>query len=199
MTDMKDITKGSTTKGEITEEKTLSSVMIYEGAILNLRRDKVTVRDGRTSYREIVEHGGGVIILGVTKDGRIPMIRQYRKPAEQVMLELPAGKLEKGEDPARAAIREYKEETGYTVGRIRFISEFYTTVGYSEEILKVYFADDLEAGDTDFDYGESIETEEYLPEALYELFDAGEINDGKTLIALLLFRNQATSTVACSR
>ena len=172
------------------EEKTLSSEMVYEGAILNLRRDKVTVRDGRTSYREIVEHSGGVIILGVTQDGKIPMIRQYRKPAGQVMLELPAGKLEKGEDPAEAALREFREETGYTAGSIRWAGEFYTTVGYSEEILHVYFADDLEAGNTDFDENESIDTELFAPELLYEKIDAGELNDGKTLIALLLYRNQ---------
>ena len=183
----------------IIEEKTLASEMIYEGAILNLRRDKVTVKDGRTSYREIVEHNGGVIILGVTPEGRIPMIRQYRKPAEQAIFELPAGKLEKGEDPREAALREFREETGYTAGCIRYVTAFYTTVGYSEEILHVYFAEDLRAGDTDFDENESIEVEEYLPEELYRLIDAGEMNDGKTLIAILLYKNQATSTVACSR
>ena len=179
------------------EEKTLSSEMLYEGAILNLRRDKVTIKDGRTSYREIVEHGGGVLILGVTKEGLIPMIRQYRKAAEQVMFELPAGKLEKGEDPAEAALREFKEETGYTAGRIRHVAQFYTTVGYSEELLHVFFAEDLTAGDTDFDAGESIETEEYPPEELYRLIEAGEMNDGKTMLALLLYKNYATSTVAC--
>ena len=173
--------------------------MIYEGKILNLRRDKVTIKDGGTSYREIVEHGGGVVILGITKEGKIPMIRQYRKPAKQVIFELPAGKLEKGEDPKEAALREFKEETGYTAGNIRHICAFYTTVGYSEELLHLFFADDLTPGDTDFDDNESIEIEEYLPETLYELIEAGGINDGKTLVGLLLYRSQATSTVACIR
>ena len=180
-----------------TEEKTLSSERLYEGAILNLRKDKVTVKDGRTSYREIVEHNGGVVILGVTKEGLIPMIRQYRKPAGQVMLELPAGKLEKGEDPKEAALREFKEETGYTAEKIRYITKFYTTLGYSEEILYLYFAEGLEPGDTDFDDNESIDIEEYPPEALYRLIEADEINDGKTLVGLLLYRNYLTSTVAC--
>jgi len=178
----------------ITEEKTLSSERIYEGAILNLRKDKVTVKDGRTSYREIVEHPGGVVILGVTPDGRIPMIRQYRKAAENVMLELPAGKLEKGEDPAEAALREFREETGYTAGRIRRAAAFYPTVGYSEEILHVFFAEELVAGDTDFDENESIDIEEFAPEELYKLIDDGEMNDGKTLIALLLYRNRIANT-----
>jgi ADP-ribose pyrophosphatase len=183
----------------ITEEITLSSQMIYEGKILNLRRDKVTIKDGGTSYREIVEHNGGVIILGITNEGKIPMIRQYRKPAKQIMFELPAGKLEKDEDPGEAALREFKEETGYSAESIRHISSFYPTVGYSEEVLHLYFAEDLTAGQTDFDENESIEIEEYLPETLYELIATGEINDGKTLLALLLYRNMATSTVACIR
>jgi len=175
----------------IVEEKTLSSEILYEGAILNLRKDRVTVKEGRTSYREIVEHNGGVIILGVTPEGRIPMIRQYRKPAEQVMFELPAGKLEKDEDPTEAALRELKEETGYIAGSIRHVSAFYPTVGYSEEILHIFFADDLTAGETEPDDNESIDVELYTPDELYELIDRGEMNDGKTMLALLLYRHRA--------
>jgi len=181
----------------VVEEKTLSSEMIYEGAILNLRKDKVTVKEGRTSYREIVEHDGGVIILGVTPEGKIPMIRQYRKPAEQVMFELPAGKLEKGEDITEAALREFKEETGYTADSIRLVSSFYPTVGYSEEVLHIFFAEDLSAGDTEFDDNESIDIELCDPEELFRQIDAGEMNDGKTMLALLLYRAGVTSTVAC--
>ena len=176
---------------EIVEEKTLSSEMLYRGVILNLRKDKVTVRDGRASYREIVEHSGGVVILGVTPEGKIPMVRQYRKAANAVVLELPAGKLEKGEDPAEAALREYREETGYTAESVRHVAEFFPTVGYSEEVLHVFFAEGLTAGDTDFDENEAIETEEYMPETLFEMIDEGKLNDGKTLIALLLYRNTA--------
>ena len=181
----------------IIEEKTLSSERIYEGAILNLRRDTVTVKEGRTSYREIVEHNGGVIILGVTKDGRIPMIKQYRKAAEQVMFELPAGKLEKGEDPAEAALREFKEETGYTAERIRRIASFFPTVGYSEEVLHIFFAEGLSEGETDFDDNESIDIELHDPEELFRQIDAGEMNDGKTMLALLLYRTGATSMEIC--
>ena len=172
----------------IVKETTISSESVYEGTILNLRKDKVNVRDGRTSYREIVEHNGGVVILGLTREGRIPMIRQYRKAAEQTMFELPAGRLEKGEDPEAAALRELREETGYTAGDIQSIASFYPTVGYSEEVLHVFFAKGLSSGETDFDENESILIEEYTPDELYELISAGEINDGKTLIALLLFR-----------
>ena len=183
----------------IVEEKTLSSERIYEGKILNLRKDTVTVKNGGTSHREIVEHNGGVIILGITREGKIPMIRQYRKAAGQVMFELPAGKLEAGEDPAEAALREFREETGYTAESIKHIAEFFPTVGYSEEILHIYFAENLTKGVTDFDDNESIDIEEYFPEELYEIIDTGKMNDGKTLIALLLYRNQLTSTVQCIR
>ena len=183
----------------VVEEKTLSSERIYEGAILNLRRDKVSVKEGRTSYREIVEHNGGVVVLGTTREGRVPMIRQYRKATGQVMFELPAGKLEKGEDPEDAALREFREETGYTAGRIRHVASFYPTVGYSEEILHVYFAEDLTPGETDLDENESIDVEERLPEELYGMIAAGGMNDGKTMLAILLYKDYATATVACSR
>jgi len=183
----------------VVEEKTISSERLYEGVILNLRRDKVTVKEGRTSHREIVEHNGGVIILGLTPEGKIPMVRQYRKAAEQVMSELPAGKLEQGEDPEESALREFKEETGYTAGSIRRVVSFYPTVGYSEEVLHIFFAEDLISGDAEPDDNESIDVEEYEPDDLYKLIDAGDMNDGKTLIALLLYRNYTTSTVACNR
>ena len=173
----------------IVEEKTLSSEMLYKGAILNLRKDKVTVRDGRESYREIVEHNGGVIILGVTEDGRIPMIKQYRKALEKVAFELPAGKLELGEDPLEAAGREFREETGYTAAEIKHIISYYPTVGYSTEFLHIYFATGLTAGETDFDDNEAIEIAEYTPAELYEMIDNGTMDDGKSLIALLLYRN----------
>ncbi|MDR3305536.1 MAG: NUDIX hydrolase, partial [Clostridiales Family XIII bacterium] len=127
----------------IFEEKTLSSEMIYEGAILNLRRDEVTVKDGGISHREIVEHSGGVVILAVTPAGKIPMVRQYRKAAGGVMFELPAGKLEPDEPPAEAAVRELKEETGYTAGKMAHIAAFYPSVGYSSEILHVFLAAEL--------------------------------------------------------
>ena len=103
------------------EEKTISTERIYEGAILNLRKDRVTVKNGE-SFREIVEHLGGAVIAAVKDDGRMIMVRQYRKPAQRIMLEVPAGKRDPGEDcPEKTALRELKEETGYTAEHLSLI------------------------------------------------------------------------------
>ncbi len=168
------------------EEKTISSERIYEGRILNLRKDEVHVKDGKTSYREIVEHNGGVALAAVTPEGKMVMVRQYRKAAEKVVLEVPAGKIEKGEDHRLTAERELKEETGYTAGKIEQIASFYTSIGYSTEIIYLYFATDLTPGETNFDDNEAIEVMEYdLPE-LKRMVLSGEIEDAKTIAAILL-------------
>jgi ADP-ribose pyrophosphatase len=169
---------------EIVEEKTISSERIYEGAILNLRRDLVTVRDGKTSHREIVEHNGGVAISALTLEGKLVMVSQFRKAAEAAVLEIPAGKLEKGEVPLEAALRELREETGYTAGKIELISEFYSSIGYSTEVLYLYLATELTPGETEFDETEAINIQEYDPDDLLEMVNRREIIDAKTIIAI---------------
>ena len=138
------------------EEKTISSEMIYEGRIINLRKDKVTVKNG-TSYREIVEHNGGAVLLAVTDEGKMVMVRQYRKPADKVMFEVPAGKIDPGEDPL------------VTAGR---------------EVLYLYLCRDLKPGETDFDENEALDIEEWDVDELHEMVMRGEIDDAKTLIAI---------------
>lgn len=168
------------------EEKTISSERIYEGRILNLRKDKVHVKDNQTSYREIVEHNGGVALAAVTPDGKMVMVRQYRKAAEKAVLEVPAGKIEKGEGHQLTAERELKEETGYSAGKIEYITSFYSSIGYSTEVIYLYLATELSPGETDFDDNESIEVLEYeLPE-LKRMVLNGEIEDAKTIAAILL-------------
>lgn len=166
------------------EEKTLNSEMIYRGAILNLRRDKVTVINGE-SYREIIEHNGGALVAALTEDNKLVMVKQYRKPACRVMLEVPAGKrdgTEAGEDVAR---RELKEETGYEAGEIIHLGSMYTSPGYSEEVLDMYLALNLTKGDTDFDDNEAIDIEEYPLDELVEMVMKGQIQDGKTQLIIL--------------
>ena len=110
-----------------------------------MERDKVTVEHG-TSYREIIEHNGGAVIAAVTEDKRMVMVRQYRKPAERAVLEVPAGKIDPGEDPKQTAARELKEETGYEAEKIEFLTSFYPTVGYSNEQLYLFVAEGTRSG-----------------------------------------------------
>ena len=169
------------------EEKTLKSEKIYEGAIINLRRDKVTVQGG-TSYREIIEHNGGAVIAALTEDKKLVMVRQYRKPADKVMLEVPAGKIDPGEKPLDAAVRELKEETGYTAAKVEFLTQFYPSVGYSEEVLYLYLCTGLIPGETNFDENEAIDIEEVELDRLFKMAMSGEIDDAKTLIAILMVK-----------
>lgn len=182
------------------EEQTLSTERIYEGRIINLRKDKVTVVNG-TSEREIVEHPGGAVIAAMKDDGRMIMVRQYRKPARRVMLEVPAGKLDPGEEPEAAALRELREETGYRAGKIRFLTRLYPSVGYSEELLYLYLCTELTSGETAFDENEAIDVEEYAVEDLYSMAMRGELEDGKSLVAVLMVRGllEAGELPECSR
>lgn len=168
------------------EEKTISSEMIYEGKILNLRRDLVTVKDGDTSYREIIEHSGGVAVAAVTDDNKMYLVRQFRKAAEQDVLEIPAGRREHDENPMIAAMRELKEETGFTARKISHLTSFYATIGYCTEVIHVYMATGLTPGETEFDEHEAIELECYPVEELKQMVFDGEIIDGKTITAILL-------------
>ena len=166
------------------EEKTIGTKRIYEGKIINLRRDKVTVLNG-TSEREIVEHNGGAVLLAITDEKKIVMVRQYRKPAGKVMFEVPAGKIDSGEKPEVTAARELKEETGYTAANVSYLMHFYPSVGYSEEILYLYLCTGLTPGETDPDENEALDIEEHEIDELYQMAMSGELDDAKTIIAVL--------------
>lgn len=179
------------------EEKTLKSERIYEGKIINLRRDRVTVAHG-VSDREIVEHNGGAVVAALTDAGNLVMVRQYRKPAERVMLEVPAGKIDPGEQPIDAAKRELKEETGYTAKQIELLADFYPSVGYSEEVLYLYLCTGLTPGETNFDENEAIDVEEYPVDTLFSMAMAGKIHDAKTLIAIFAVKSRIAAGKLCT-
>lgn len=173
----------------IFEEKTLDTKRIYEGRIINLRVDTVTVQSG-TSTREIVEHNGGAVIAAVTEENKIILVRQFRKPFDRGILEVPAGKLDGDEDPDLAAMRELSEETGYTAGRLEKLTELYPSVGYTNEVLHIYLATELTPGACHPDENEVLEVMEMDLEEVYRMVMDGKIHDAKTIAAVMMARDK---------
>ena len=166
-------------------EKTLSSEKIYDGHILHVRRDTIELPDGSRGYREVVDHHGGVCVLALDEENRALLVSQYRYPYEKVLREIPAGKLEYGEDPAKAAIRELKEETGAVAGDFRPLGELYPSPGYCGEIIRMYLARDLTFGETHLDEDEFLNLERVPFDQLVEQVLSGEIRDAKTIAVVL--------------
>lgn len=174
----------------IFEEKKISSEKIYEGAILNVRRDKVTAIKGE-AYREIIEHNGAVGIVPITDDGKIVMVEQYRYACGRSVLEIPAGKIDKGEiSPVKAAIRELKEETGYTAENIQLLGKINTSVAYSEEVIYIYAMTGLTPGEQELDDDEAVDVIEYPFDEVYKMAALGKLIDVKTVAALLMAKEQ---------
>lgn len=166
-------------------EKTLSSEKIFDGRILHVRRDTVLLPNGHESTREVVDHPGGVCVLALDGQQRVLVVSQYRYPYEQMLTELPAGKLEYGEDPAQAAVRELREETGAVAGQFESLGELYPSPGYCGEIIRMYLARDLSFGDTDPDEDEFLNLERVPFEQMVERVLSGELKDAKTIAAVL--------------
>ncbi|TCO79832.1 NUDIX hydrolase [Marinisporobacter balticus] len=170
-------------------EKTIRSEKIFQGKIINLRLDTVQLSDEKEYSREIIEHSGGAAIIPITEDNKIIMVRQFRKPVEDFLLEVPAGKLDKGEDPLVCAVRELKEETGYEAKDVKFLFSFYSSPGFSNEMLYLYVAKDLISGEVNPDEGEYIEIESYSIDELLNMIYNGEIKDGKTITAIMAVKD----------
>lgn len=166
------------------EEKTIKSQDIFSGRIVKLKVDTVILPDGRESTREIIEHAGAVAIIALDKEGQIIMVRQYRKPVEQVLLEIPAGTMEEGEEPLLCAQRELREETGYSAGSWQKILSYYSAPGFTDELLHLYLATDLSDGETQPDEDEFVETAVLPLEQAYQLIFDGQIVDGKSIIGI---------------
>ncbi len=165
-------------------EKTINSELIFDGRVVKLYKDSVELSTGQKTFREVVKHSGGVVILAFKGD-KILLVKQFRYPMKEVMLELPAGKLEQGENPFEAAKRELEEETGYCANKWTDLGYVYTSPGYSDEKLYLYKAEDLEFTHCHPDEGEIIQAFEYKYDDVLKMIDNGQINDAKTLCALL--------------
>lgn len=166
------------------EEKTLDSKVVYEGKVVTVLRDDVEVADGHKSFREVVLHSGGVVIVALKNEDTILLVKQYRYPLKRVNLELPAGKLEIGENPDEACKRELEEETGYRAKSWKSLGFINTTPGICTEKLYLYLAKDLEFVGEHPDEGEILKTFEYKLNDIFSMINNGEINDAKTICAL---------------
>ncbi len=170
-------------------ETRIDGETVYEGRILDLEVDRVALPNGGEALREIVRHRGAVVVLPLLPDGRIVLVRQHRYPTGEVLIELPAGKLDPGEPPVVCAVRELEEETGWRAGETTPLGWFYTTPGFSDEVLHSFVATALEAAsDHASDPDEAIEIVTWTVERALEACRDGGIRDSKTIAVLFQAR-----------
>lgn len=167
-------------------EKIVSSDTKFSGDVLTLRVDEVELPDGSKSKREVVQHNGAVGIVPVTENKEIILVRQFRSASRKVMLELPAGKLEPGENPYDCGLRELEEETGFTSDNVDKLTSYYSSPAILEEILHLYIAFDLKKGEAHLDDDEFLECVKMPLSDIKKMIINGEIQDAKTIIGIML-------------
>ena len=164
-------------------EKKISGEGVYDGIFLKMKRDIVSLPDGQHAVREYLEHPGAVAILAVLDDGRVLLERQYRYPIAQAVIEIPAGKLNTGEDPLLCAQRELQEETGYTAKHWSKIRRIHPVISYSTEFIDIYLAEGLSPGPARLDEEEFLDVFASPLEELLNWVETGKITDVKTIIS----------------
>lgn len=167
------------------EEKTIKSTQVYDGCLLKIYRDEVLLPDGNTSVREYNKHPGAVCVVPITKDNEVLMVRQYRYPSRQVMLEIPAGKLEKGETPLENCKRELKEETGAEGYSFTTLGGYVGLCAYSDELVHMYMCRVNDCGEQSLDEDEFLNVEKIPLDKVVEMVLNNQIEDGKTQVAIL--------------
>lgn len=164
-------------------EKTVKKNYIYRGKIINLRVDDAVLPDGKPCKREMVEHPGGACVLFV-REGKILLVRQFRYAYGEELLEIPAGKLNPGEDPALTASRELEEETGFVPERVTLLYTMYPTPGYTNEKIYIYEAEGVREGSVHPDEDEFITCAFYPVKEVRAMIESGQIRDAKTIVAV---------------
>lgn len=167
------------------EEKTLSREQVFDGKVVKLFVDRVELDNGRKTVRELIKHPGGVCVLPLDEDGNVYMVKQFRYPFMKALYELPAGKLEFGEDHRQCGIRELKEETGAEADQFDYLGCIYPTVAYDTEIIHMYLARGLHFGKQHLDEGEFLDVIKLPFDKVFEMAMNNELPDAKTLAAVL--------------
>ena len=176
------------------KESTISTTVVYKGDFLDVRRDKVLLPNGETGAREWVNHPGAVVIIPILPDGEIALIKQFRYAAGSEFIELPAGKLDSGEDPEECALRELEEEIGYRANKIKFLANIHPAIGFTNEIMGVFLAENLEKTEHNRDKDEFLEiVPTTLTEALNLVWE-NKITDVKSIIGLLWLKKISISS-----
>ena len=168
------------------EEKTIKTEQIFTGKVLSLRVDDVELPNGKQSKRELIKHPGAVAVIAITDENKMVMVEQYRKALEQSIVEIPAGKLEPGEEPSVTVARELEEETGYVSGKMEHIISFYTSPGFADEIVHLYLATELQKKENSAacDEDEFVEVIELSLEEAQQYIKENRIYDVKTAYAV---------------
>lgn len=182
----KNVYRTGAEKMEHLKETTLSSKEIYKGRIIDLYLEEVKLPNGNTSTREIVRHPGAVAVIAITPENKLLMVEQFRKPLGRTIVEIPAGKLEKGEEPITTAKRELEEETGYTCVDLKPLISFYTSPGFADELVHLFIAENLEklTEAAELDEDEFVEVLEVTLEEAQEMIQNNRIFDAKTAYAV---------------
>jgi ADP-ribose pyrophosphatase len=171
-------------------EETVSNETRFEGKMIRLEQLVVRLPNGRTASREVVRHPGAVAVLVEPVPGRTVLVTQYRKATERELLEIPAGKLEPGEPPEECAVRELAEETGYRALRVQQVASFYTSPGFADEVIHLFYTHEVEDGVQHLDQDEFLDVHLYSRDEVARLIEDGKVQDAKTLVALLWWLNR---------
>lgn len=170
-------------------EKKIKSEQVFDGRLLKVFVDTIELPDNNTSTRDWIKHPGACAVIPLYENGDIMMIRQFRYPMAQIFWEVPAGKIDAGENPDQTAIRELKEETGLSAQTMDYVGHFYPAIGYADEVIHIYVASGLSENEQEMDDDEFVYKERIPFKQAIEMIHSGEINDGKTVICLLRMEN----------